>query len=439
MENKQLVKMYQFISLTALVKFNVINIEDIIRVDGKYSGILRHSSDGAIIVAIETETLFNGEVQFKSLHDYICAINVVSSQCFSFGDIVFDNQKFQDVARRLFALVQDISSLSDALTAIGLVANINVLETQSNEYLITRYIEGSSEDEFCTDNALQYFTNIGFDYASAQCCDLLVKKNAQMSSQNWSYWTKYFVNIILGYKIGLLPKGVSSTPSIMTNRVYCKFRKDVFAVCSNKDDIDSESEDIFPLNLFGRLQAKMLNGESEQEYYVFFHGTSYRDANSIIAGGINLSKGSNDQDFSHGDGFYLHTQENINLACEWSQRGYGESAIVMFLVLRSDFDELSIHIRDNDLETWREYINLYRRSSMILGGDTDTSEDMYDDYMKINDNFAHDVVFGFGCKNHREVIRSNCDPEPFRWKQVCVRSDYAVNIFHQSRVGVMYL
>jgi len=160
-------------------------------------------------------------------------------------------------------------------------------------------------------------------------------------------------------------------------------RNGVFAVCSNKDDIDSE--DLFPINLLSRLKSKMLDGNSE-EYYVFFHGTSYTSANAIIrGGGINLSRGADNQDFSHGNGFYLHTQ-----------RGYSESAIIVFIVLKSEFEQLSIHIKDNDLETWQRYVNLYRRSSMILGGD-ENCEEMFDDYNELQLNFNHDIVFGFGC------------------------------------------
>jgi len=77
-------------------------------------------------------------------------------------------------------------------------------------------------------------------------------------------------------------------------------------------------------------------------------------------------------------------------------------------------------------------------SSMILGGD-DNYEDMFEDCMELQENVDHDIVFGFGCKNHRDVIRSNCNPPPFEWKLVCLRSEIAVNIFNQSKVGVMYL
>lgn len=437
METKQLAKMYQLISLTALVKLDVINIEDTIHIDGKYLGTLQYSSDGTNVV-IENTATFEYETQFKSLYDYICSINTMSNSDFTLDNIVLGNKKFQDVARSFFASVQGVFSLSDALIAIGLDANINVMdveEMQSNEYWILRYIDDSSENEFRGDNAFQYFTNIGFEYSSAQCCNLLVQKYAHMSSQNWTYWAKCFVNAILGYKTSLLPKGVSSTPSILTRRVSRNFTNGVFAVCSNKDDI--ASEDLFPLNLLSRLKSKMLDGNGE-EYYMFFHGTSYASANAIIAEGINLSRGAENQDFSNRNGFYLHTEENINLAYMWSQTGYRESAIIVFIVLKSEFEQLSVHIKNNDLETWQRYVNLYRRSSMILGGD-ENCEDMSDDYDELQSNFNHDIVFGFGCKNHRDVVRFNRNPLPFEWKQVCLRSERAVNIFNQSNVGVMYL
>lgn len=437
MENRILVLKYPLISVTSLVKLNIINIKDTIHIEGKYLGTLKYSSDGSYVVITNIQS-FDNEIEFKSLHDYICAINTMSNTDFSLDNIDLGNKKFQDVARSFSASVQGVSSLSDDLTAIGLDANINVMdveEMQSNEYWILRYIDDSSENEFHTDNAFQYFTNIGFEYSSAQCCNLLVQKYAHMSSQNWTYWAKCFVNAIIGYKNSLLPKGVSSTPSILTRKVSRNFTNGVFVVCSNKDDIDSE--DLFPINLLSRLKSKMLDGDSK-EYYMFFHGTSYTSANAIIAGGINLSRGTDNQDFSHANGFYLHTQENINLAYTWSQRGYGESAIMVFIVLKSEFEQLSVHIKDNDLETWQRYVNLYRRSSMILGGD-EKCEDMFDDYFDLQSNINHDIVFGFGCKNHRDVLRSNCNPLPFEWKQVCLRSEYAVKIFNQSKVGIMYL
>jgi hypothetical protein len=433
METKQLANMYQLISLSALVKLDVINIEDTIHIDGKYLGTLQYSSDGTYVV-IENIATFENETQFKSLYDYICSINTMSNTDFTLNNIVLGNKKFQDVARSFFASVQGVSSLSDALTAIGLNTIINVMdveEMQSNEYWILRYIDDSSENEFGTDNDFQYFTNIGFEYSSAQCCSLLVQKYAYMSSQNWTYWAKCFVNAILRYKTNLLPKGVSSTPSILTKRVSRNFTNRVFAVCSSKDDVDSE-------DLLSRLKSKMIDGNGE-EYYMFFHGTSYASANAIIAEGINLSRGFENQDFSHGNGFYLHTEENINLAYMWSQRGYRESAaIIVFIVLKSEFEQLSVHIKDNDLETWQRYVNLYRRSSMIEGGD-ENCEDMFDDYDELQSNFNYNIVFGFGCKNHRDVVRFNRNPQPFEWKQVCLRSERAVNIFNQSNVGVMYL
>lgn len=78
METKQLAKMYQLISLTALVKLDVINIEDTIHIDGKYLGTLQYSSDGTNVV-IENTATFENETQFKSLYDYICSINTMSN------------------------------------------------------------------------------------------------------------------------------------------------------------------------------------------------------------------------------------------------------------------------------------------------------------------------------------------------------------------------
>lgn len=60
-------------------------------------------------------------------------------------------------------------------------------------------------------------------------------------------------------------------------------------------------------------------------------------------------------------------------------------------------------------------------NKQILGGD-ENYEDIFRDHMELQENFDHDIVFGFGCKNNRDVIRSNCNPLPFERKQVCLRT-----------------
>lgn len=198
-ENRRLTRFYPYISLSALVKFDIISIEDLISINGNYSGTLHYTSDNSIV--IETK-----DAKFKSMLDYVGAINIETNQCYKLDNIVIGNKTIRNVAKRFIVYLKNISSLSDAMTAIGLVTvtdidvcnNEEMQKMQTSEYWIKDYIKSINEFKyFDNDEMFQYFVAIGFEYSSAQCCESLVKRFAHVSSQNWSYWAEVFVSNML--------------------------------------------------------------------------------------------------------------------------------------------------------------------------------------------------------------------------------------------------
>ena len=86
-------------------------------------------------------------------------------------------------------------------------------------------------------------------------------------------------------------------------------------------------------NNFGNFPSDLEDGNFE----VFFHGTNYAGAKSIIENGIAKVKGGRMRDFSSGDGFYLDT--DLDRALEWANDKSSSPAVLIWRVERSEFRE----------------------------------------------------------------------------------------------------
>ena len=98
-----------------------------------------------------------------------------------------------------------------------------------------------------------------------------------------------------------------------------------------------------------------------EDYEVFFHGTSHVHARNIIDGGIKLSKGENLKDFSDGEGFYLAKQFDEAWKNKWASNRPSVSAVLVFRVHRADLRERrqALDLR-TDEELWRSVIRAFR-------------------------------------------------------------------------------
>ena len=72
----------------------------------------------------------------------------------------------------------------------------------------------------------------------------------------------------------------------------------------------------------------------DDEYELFFHGTSQKHAKDIIENGIDLKRGAKAQDYSDGDGFYL--SKHFDEALKWARHRHVSFAVLVFRLKRTE-------------------------------------------------------------------------------------------------------
>ncbi|BFY99819.1 hypothetical protein BsWGS_02859 [Bradybaena similaris] len=151
--------------------------------------------------------------------------------------------------------------------------------------------------------------------------------------------------------------------------------------------------------------------KDDENCRILFHGTTHESAMSLVKHGIILTRGSKEQDFSNGDGFYL--SEKFDNAKAWSQAARGDhGAVVVYKVFRSllNPDESKGLDLSQDMSQWQEVVrccrNGYsnRKCRKALG--------------------KYAFIQGPPCKNPRDVRGSNpllpCEESG---NQLCIRDD----------------
>ena len=166
---------------------------------------------------------------------------------------------------------------------------------------------------------------------------------------------------------------------------------------------------------------------SNDDYEVFFHGTTHESAKNIIENNIILRSGdaSNRADFSRGCGFYLGKDfENI-LRAKWRSHRPRCSAVLVFRVPRAELRGGGINGLDlqGDLTEWQRIIKQFRAPERPSRKFLDELEP-YD--------FIEGPLFGEG--------QSLKNPIPNRGSyQLCVTSLDCAKLFDQSLHSVLFL
>ena len=166
---------------------------------------------------------------------------------------------------------------------------------------------------------------------------------------------------------------------------------------------------------------------SNDDYEVFFHGTTHESAKNIIENNIILRRGdaSNRADFSRGCGFYLGKDFENTLRAKWRSHRPRCSAVLVFRVPRADLREAGIKGRDlqGDLTEWQRIIKQFRAPERPSRKFLDELEP-YD--------FIEGPLFGEG--------QSLKNPIPNRGSyQLCVTSLDCAKLFDQSLHSVLFL
>ena len=168
---------------------------------------------------------------------------------------------------------------------------------------------------------------------------------------------------------------------------------------------------------------------SNDDYEVFFHGTSHESAKSIIENNIILSKGdaTHKADFSHGWGFYLAKDFENTLRAKWRSHRPRCSAVLVFRVPRADLREAGIEGLDLQGESkesaWQRIIKQFRTPGTPSRRFLDKLEPYH---------FIEGPLFGEG--------QGLTNPIPNRGSyQLCVRSLDCAKLFDQNLHSVLFL
>ena len=189
---------------------------------------------------------------------------------------------------------------------------------------------------------------------------------------------------------------------------------------------DSKQECHGKLNKVERVIEDL---QKDDEFEVFFHGTSHDSAKDIIESGIDLSKGASIKDFSDKDGFYL--SKDFHEALEWARikhRPY--SAVLVFRLntteLRGENNERGYDLRNSAVrEDWVKMIKTFRR------GNAD------DDFLR-SINHYHFIEGPMATCSVYNPIGDNPREKPNSY-QLCVREENCASLFNRNLHSAVFL
>ena len=167
----------------------------------------------------------------------------------------------------------------------------------------------------------------------------------------------------------------------------------------------------------------------DDEFEVFFHGSSHESAEDIIEGGIVLGKGARKRDFSDGDGFYLN--KNFDDALRWAGHRSKSSAVLVFRLkrteLRGDDNEKDYDLRAPHMKReWQEVIRNFRSGTL---------NSKYRKEMNRLYQFIEGPMASISEKNSSSVPYPRQKDDSY---QLCVRTQSCVELFDRGLHSVVF-
>ena len=166
---------------------------------------------------------------------------------------------------------------------------------------------------------------------------------------------------------------------------------------------------------------------NNEDYEVFFHGTTHESAQNIIEKNIILSRGdaTHKSDFSCGRGFYLGKDFEYIRRAKWRSHRPCCSAVLVFRVPRAELRGGGINGLDlqDDLEEWRRIIKKFRAPERPSRTFLDELEPC---------DFIEGPLFGEGQSLKKPIPNTGS-------YQLCVTSLDCAKLFDQSLHSVLFL
>ena len=195
--------------------------------------------------------------------------------------------------------------------------------------------------------------------------------------------------------------------------------------------INVEKEVVTPSNgnnLFNTVKLNEVNLLDDM-FEIFYHGTSHKSAEDIIAYGIDLTKGGKGMDFSSGDGFYV--SKDLRLAKERADHfdeNNSASAVLVFQVrnveLRGDSNDNGLDLTDIKRKgEWKELVKIF------------LSKKPSNRFLRTIKGY--DFIEGPMVAKGRDDFLSFPKPKNDSY-QLCVRTARCVSLFERSLCAALY-
>ena len=167
----------------------------------------------------------------------------------------------------------------------------------------------------------------------------------------------------------------------------------------------------------------------DDEYEVFFHGTSQKHAKDLIESGIDLRKGAKAQDFSDGDGFYL--SKHFDEALKWARHRHVSFAVLMFRLKKTELrginNEKGYDLREPaKRKKWQGVIKQFR------SGKPDKK------FRKEMNQFYQFIEGPMASLSRKNPNFSFAVPKDDSY-QICVREKYCAELFDYSLHSLVFL
>ena len=179
----------------------------------------------------------------------------------------------------------------------------------------------------------------------------------------------------------------------------------------------SQVENVFPDSL------------EDDEFEVFFHGTSHESAKDKIEGEIYLRGGKSKRDFSDGDGFYLSKDFDVALRC--ARYKSESSAVLVFRLnrteLRGDNNEKGYDLRAPDMKReWKEVVRNFR-NGRLRPRDRKEMNRLY--------QFIEGPMASISEKNPESALHPRQIDNSY---QLCIRTKSCVELFNRGLHSVVF-
>lgn len=307
----------------------------------------------------------------------------------------------------------------------GATRSTSMLSLQLASYWVLRVLE--QLDFF--DTSVEGFCSVGFCESAAKDYLLYLNSSPMYELQPPNYWIVKYFNWVVTATVK--NPCVSTVNSVSWNQAdgQSTFVNDVATVYTLANCTPDHVRQSYSL-LQAEMRSKM---DIERDISVYFHATDEASMTSILSQGIDPFRGHRCQDFGHLNGFYLHEEDNLHLALEWT-RIFANPAILVFAVYTDEMNILQKYDMGADSgDPWREYVSTHRR--------------MHNNLHSI-DQYAY--IRGLACGNPRQVQRQtnhhHPTPHSDSFVQVCLKNHgnngqqhLAVDLFHRSLAGVIYI